>query len=189
MKNALYIVISLLLLGCGTKKPFTEQDHQAFENLQAIVNAKRLEITSNWARPMVTTAFMQVANTNILGPGNTASSINLTSNSNSLKVKGDTISGYFPYFGEVQFGGGYANSNHQGIEFKDIPEDYTVTVNDDKHTVELNFKIADQYRSNERYNVFITLFQNKRSSIQINSTNRTSIEYTGSIDQLKEDTK
>ena len=188
MKYVLFIAV-FVLVSCGTKKSFTEQDYRAYNDLKALVKAQKIEITSDFARPMATTAFMQVANTNILGPGNTASNINLIGNANSLKIEGDTIYGFFPYFGEVQFGGSYANNNHQGIEFKAIPDDYTVTENDDKQTVSINFKIADLNRSNERYNVFITLFKNKRSSIQINSTNRTPIEYTGSMMTLQGDTK
>jgi hypothetical protein len=145
-----------------------------------MVSKKNFEIESNFARPMPSMAFMQVANTNILGPGNTASQINLNNNPNNLTIKGDTISAYFPYFGEVQFGGaGYNNANSNGIEFKDVPRDYTMEVNEKKHNIVINFRIEDKNRNNEQYNVFITLFRNKRSSIQINSSSRTSIEYSG----------
>ena len=176
-----------MLVSCSTTKTYTEQDNQAFQTLQEMVATKSFEIHSNFARPMATAAFTQLANTNILGMGNTASNINITGNSNNLTVKGDSISGYFPYFGEIQFGGGYQGSNHHGIEFKDIPEDYKINVNDDKHKVTISFSIDDQYRSNERYNVYITVFPNNRSAIQINSTNRTSIEYSGTARLLKED--
>lgn len=187
MKIAIYIGLMLMFLNCGTNKTYSEKEYQDFERLKRIVNDKKLEVTSNFARPMATAAFMQVANTNILGPGNTASNIDITSNSNNFKIKGDTISGYFPYFGEQRFGGGYPGANHQGIEFKGIPEDYGVDIKYAKHTVNIRFKIEDDHRSNERYNVFITLFPNNRSNIQISSTNRTPIEFTGTMKELKED--
>jgi hypothetical protein len=177
-------MLAILLTGCGNTKTYTEQEQQAFQNLKDMVTAQNFEIESDFARPMATTAFMQVANTNILGPGNSASQIDINNNSNKLTVKGDTISGYFPYFGEQRFGGGYPGTNHQGIEFKDVPENYKMTFNDDKHIVNINFSIEDQYRTNENYNVFITLFPNKRSTIQINSTNRTSIEFSGEFKAL-----
>ncbi len=172
-------------MNCGNSKSYTKQEQQAFQELKAMVAAQNFEIESDFARPMVTTAFMQVANTNILGPGNSASQIDINNNSNKFTVKGDTISGYFPYFGEQQFGGGYPGTNHQGIEFKDVPENYKMTVNDDKHTVNINFIMEDQYRNNERYNIYVTLFPNKRSTIQINSTNRTSIQYSGQFKALE----
>lgn len=186
MKNIFYLIIIIFATtACSNTKTYTEQDNQAYQALQDMVTSQKFEIQSNFARPLATTAFTQLANTNILGPGNTASNIDISGNSNGLTIKGDTISGIFPYFGEVQGGGTYPGTTHQGIEFKGVPENYKMTVNDEKHSVNINFRINDQFRSNENYNVFITLFPNNRSTIQINSTNRTSIEYSGSARPLK----
>ncbi|MEZ4803203.1 MAG: DUF4251 domain-containing protein [Gelidibacter sp.] len=181
MKKIVFIGIMVLFINCDSTKTFTEQDNQAYQRLKNLVQSKNLEIHSNYAKPMATNAFMQVANTGALGVGNTATNIDISSNSNMLKIKGDSIRGYFPFFGEQQFGGGYPGTNHQGIEFDAIPENYSVTENDAKHSVEIHFKIDDQYRTNEHYNIYITLFPNNRSSVQVMSTNRTSIEYTGTL--------
>ncbi|MEZ4792837.1 MAG: DUF4251 domain-containing protein [Gelidibacter sp.] len=187
MKLVCYILVVTLLLGCSSNKAYTDQEDQAYLHLKEVVQSKKLEIHSSFARPMATSSFMQVANTGVLGSGNTATSIDISNNSNMFRILGDSISGYFPYYGEQQFGGGYPGANHQGIEFHDIPEDYVVSENDAKHFVQIQFKIDDEYRHNERYNVFITLFPNNRSSIQINSTNRTTIEYSGTLKSLMED--
>ncbi len=184
MKQVFYIIVLVCLVSCGGSKTYTEQETQAYERLKELVQSKKLEIHSNFARPMATSAFTQVANSGVLGVGNTASNIDITSNSNELKIQGDSVSGFFPFFGEQQFGGGYPGSNHQGIEFNDIPEDYTVTDNDAKHSVQIRFKINDEFRNNEHYTVFITLFPNNRSTIQINSTNRTPIEFTGTLQPI-----
>lgn len=181
MKTIGYILVMALLIGCGNSRTYTEQDNQAYQRLKELVQGKKFEIHSNFARPMATNALTQIANTGILGVGNSASNIDISGNSNELKIHGDSISGYLPFFGEQRFGGGYPGSNHQGIEFNDIPNDYIVGENDDKHSVRINFEIDDEYRTNEHYNIFITLFPNNRSSIQINSTNRTSIEYSGTL--------
>ena len=179
--------LAILLISCGNTKTYTEQEQRAFQTVKDMVTARNFEIESNFARPMASVAFTQVANSGILGLGNTANSINISGTSNNLSVKGDTISGHFPYFGEQHFGGGYPGASHQGIEFKDIPENYEMTIDEKKHVITINFSIDDQYRNNERYNLFITIFQNKSSSIQINSTNRSSIEFVGSARSLKED--
>lgn len=185
MKTIAFILgFAIIIMGCSGTKTYTEQEQQQYSQLKALVQSKQLKIHSNFARPMATTAFMQVANTGILGPGNSAANIDITSNSNLLKIENDSITGYFPFFGEQRFAGSYPNSNNQGIEFKGILKDYKVTENDAKHSVTINFKMNDQHRANEQYNVFVTVFPNKRSSIQINSTNRTSIEYSGSWQQL-----
>jgi hypothetical protein len=188
MKTIAYLGILVLIFSCGSNKTYTEQDNQAFQNLQEMVRSKHFEIISNYARPMTSTAFMKVANSNILGPGNTGNNIDITGNANNLTIKGDSIQGLFPYFGELQLGSGFPGGTHQGIEFKDLPDDYKIDIIEKKRNVTIRFNIDDQYRNNERYNVFITIFPNKRSTIQINSTNRTSIEYTGTARLLKEDT-
>lgn len=187
MKRSIFIFIAILLTACGNTRTYTEQEQRSFQDVKDMVSAQNLEITSSFARPTTSAAFNELANSGVLGVGNTANNIDISGNSNNLTIKGDSISGFFPFFGELQFGGGTIGSNHQGIEFKDKPEDYRVTVNDIKHRIEITFSIDDQYRNTERYNVRITLFQNKSSDIQINSTNRSSIEYSGIAKPLQQD--
>src|SRR5690606_3427725 len=137
-----------------------------------------------------TAAVTQVINSGILGPGNTGTNINITSNSNLLKIEGDSITGYFPFFGEQQFGGSYPNGNNQGIEFSGISKDYKVTENDTKNSVVIGFKILDKHRASEHYNVSVTLFPNKSSINQVISTSSKEIEYSGSWLPVKaEDSK
>ncbi|OBX26506.1 uncharacterized protein DUF4251 [Gelidibacter algens] len=181
----LYSVVFVLLMGCGSNRNYTEQENQAYQNLQDLIASKSLEIVSNSASPFASAAFSRVANSNILGPGNSANNIDLTTNANRLIIKGDSIQGYLPYFGEQNFGGGY-NGNHSGIEFNDVPENYKVVNDNRKHAVDIRFKIDDEHRSNEHYNVMITLYPNNRSTIRIQSTTRSSIEYTGRVSPLEE---
>lgn len=181
----IYSAIFVMLMGCGSNKQYTEQENQAYQNLQNLVASKSLEIVSNSASPFASPAFSRVANSNILGPGNNANSIDLTTNANKLIIKGDSIQAYLPYFGEQNFGGGY-NGNHSGITFNDVPEDYNVIKDDKKHAVDIRFKIDDEHRGNEHYDVMITLYPNNKSTIRIQSTNRSSIEYTGRVSPLTE---
>ena len=176
-------------MSCGNSRTYTDQDNQNYQQLKDVVNSRKFDIHSNFARPLATNSFSQVVNSGVLGAGNTASNIDISGNSNAFRIQGDSISGYFPYFGEIQFGGGYPGSNHQGIEFNDIPKDYSVTENDLKHSVEIKFGIKDKFRSNEHYTVFITVFPSNRSTIQINSSNRTSIEYSGTLKRITEEDK
>lgn len=180
-----YSMLLILCFGCGSGKEFTEQEHQAYRNLQDLVASKSFEIVSTTARPMASAAFGKVANSRILGPGNNASHIDITSNSNRLVVNGDSIRGYLPFFGDQNFGGGYTG-NHSGIEFNDVAENYTVTLNDKQHAVDIRFGIADKYRNSDRYDIMITLFPNNRSTIRVQSTTRSSIEYTGWVKATEE---
>lgn len=186
MKHLLpYCILVLMVMSCGSNKVFTEQENLDYQKLQDLVASESFEIVSTSAMPMASASFSKVANSNILGPGNNAGNIDITSNSNRLVVKGDSIRGFLPFFGDQNFGGGY-NGNHSGIEFKDVPENYKVSLNHKKHSVDIRFKIADQYRSSERYDIMITLFPNNRSTIRVQSTSRSSIEYSGRVSKLEE---
>lgn len=189
MKLCTYIILLVFITSCSGTKEFTDQDNQAYEALKTLVAAKNLHIDSNKASALGSVAFSQVANTGILGPGNSATWIDITTNSNYLNIKGDTISAFLPFFGEQHFGGGYPGSNHEGIEFNSSPEEYQVTENDAKHSINIQFKIDDQYRTSEHYKVYITLFPNHRSDIQFSSSNRSSMGFTGDVEALKEESK
>ncbi|HUH27723.1 DUF4251 domain-containing protein [Gelidibacter sp.] len=186
MKHLLpYCMLFAMVLSCGSNKVFTEQDNKDYQKLQDLVASKSFEIVSNSAMPIASASFSKVANSRILGPGNSAGNIDISSNSNRLVVKGDSIRGFLPFYGDQNFGGGY-NRNHSGIEFNAIPEDYKVSLDDKKHAVNIRFKIADQYRSSERYDIIITLYPNHKSNIRVQSTNRSSIEYTGRVSKLED---
>lgn len=175
-----YCFIGLMLVGCGSNKQFSEQDLRTYEDLKTMVESKSFEIISNYARPTASVAFSRVADSRILGAGNSMNHIDISSNTNNLTVSGDTIRAFLPYYGEQTFGSGY-NGNHTGIEFNDVPKDYQVYFNDQKHTANIHFKINDQYRGHEPYAVLITLYKNNKSSIRVMSSYRTTIEYTGHV--------
>ena len=181
----LYSVFFVLLAACGTKRPFTAQENQAYQDLQDLVASRSFEIVSSSANPVASASFSRVANSNILGPGSNASSIDISTNSNRLTIKGDTIKGYLPFFGDQHFGGSYGGT-HTGIEFNGTPRDYRVINDDKKRTVEIQFKIDDKYRNSDHYTMMITLYANHRSSIRVQSTARSTIEYTGRVSKLVE---
>jgi len=175
-------------MSCGSNKQFTAQDNQAYQQLQDLVASRSFEIVSTSARPIATAAFTKVANSNILGPGNNAGHIDISANGNVVVVKGDSIRGNLPFFGERNFGGSYG-SNHTGIEFNGIPKNYKVTQNNKKHTIEITFNISDEYQRNERYDMTITLYPNYKSTIRVQSTGRSSIEFSGRVSRLSTDKK
>lgn len=184
MKYAVYIITFVLLAGCSSIKTYSEQEQKVYENLQNLVASKNFEIVAHTAMPMMSNALTQVLSSNLLPPGNTPSHINIIGTSNSVMIKSDTIHGYLPFYGE-QFTGGNPASNNQGISFKDVPEDYKVTVNDTKHSVDISFKIKDEYRGNERYEIYIRLFPNNTSTMNVQSTTRSSIQFSGNVKALE----
>ncbi len=182
----IFSVLMVLCFSCGSNKEFSAQDHQAYQELQELVASKSFEIVSTSAMPRASVAFSKVANSNILGPGNNAGHIDISANGNIVVVKGDSIRGNLPFFGERNFGGSYG-SNHTGIEFNGIPKNYKVTQNNKKHTIEITFNISDEYQRNERYDMTITLYPNYKSNIRVQSTSRSSIEFSGRVSRLQTD--
>ncbi|MGF1555152.1 DUF4251 domain-containing protein [Paucihalobacter sp.] len=184
MKYAVYIITFVLLSGCSSSiKTYTEQEQKVYENLQNLVASKNFEIVAHTAMPMMGNALAQVLNSNLLPPGNTSSRISIIGTANSLRIKGDTIKGYLPFYGE-QFSGGNPARNNHGISFNDVPEDYKVTMSDAKHLVDISFKIKDEYRGNERYDINITLFPSNTSFMSVQSSTRSSIQFSGNLKTL-----
>jgi len=172
----------MVFISCTSTKIVTEAQQKEMDSWG---NETPFEIVSQRASPMPTSAFIAVANSGLLAPGNTASNIDLIGNANSFKMKGDTISAYLPYFGERQFGGNYG-SNEGGIRFDDKPISKEISYNSKKQRVEMRFKIR-QERDNELYNILVFIFPNHSTSIYVNSSERTPISYDGEIKTLETD--
>ena len=97
-------------------------------------------------------------------------------------MKGDTITAHLPYYGERYMGGGY--NNKLAIEFDDIPDRKEITWNEKKQRAEMRFSIQ-QKDDNENYNIFIMIFSNNTTRIDINSSERSFITYEGYIKPLE----
>lgn len=175
-------IVLLCLIGtlwsCGSTEDvaIASLKNQVLDNLVA---QKSFQIVSEWAQPMNTNAMNSVASSGLLLPGNSGSNISLIGNPNYLKVEGDTISAYLPFFGERQMTGGYGDRN--AIEFKGIPDKLKSSKNSKKNTYTLIFSIKEK---TEVYQVTITLFSNLNSHIHINSSQRNFIRYIGKVSEL-----
>jgi len=174
------LVFLMVFISCTSPKIVTEAQQK---EMISWGNEMPFEIISYRASPMPTAAFSAVANSGLLAPGNTASSIDIIGNSNSFKMQGDTISASLPYFGERQFGSNYG-SNEGGIKFDDKPMSQEISYNTKKQRVEMRFKIK-QERDNEIFDIMIYIFPNHSTQIYVNSTERSPISYSGKIKSLE----
>lgn len=174
------LVIIMVLISCTSTKMVTETQQK---ELISWGNEKPFEIISHRAMPMQTVAFSAVANSGLLGTGNTANSISLIGSTNYFKMKGDTISAHLPYFGERRFGGNYGSTDG-GIHFDGEPDSKEIIWNAKKQRVEMRFKIK-QERDNENYDILVFIFPNHTTRIDINSSERTSISYVGDLKPLE----
>ena len=95
MKYLGFLILALMITGCSGSRQAADSN----EALNQWITEGSYEIESQWASPMATQAFMAVANTNILGPGNTGNRISLIGNPNHLRIYNDSIDVDLPFFG------------------------------------------------------------------------------------------
>lgn len=163
------------VMSCGSAKTMgTEAKRQRLDEL---VSKKSFIIESDRAMPMATNSLNSISNAGLLPPGSSASQISLIGNSNYLKIMGDSIAVYLPYFGERQMGGGYDNDG-PGIKFEGIPEDMEINKDEGKQRYDIRFKMTDD---SETFNVNVTLYPNLNSMINVNSSQRFPIRYSGEV--------
>ncbi|MFV0540253.1 MAG: DUF4251 domain-containing protein [Aestuariibaculum sp.] len=179
MKHLLLLLLLIVLVSCGTSKNTTTQAE--IDALSSLILGKAFNIESDWAYPQATMAMQQVSG--LLGPGNNAGSINLTTNSNFLKIKGDSVYSYLPYYGERQMNVGYGGTD-SSIEFKGLMENYSERTGKNQSVI---IAFDAQNSSNaENFTVTITLWPNLNSQIYLNSISRNSIQYIGRVEVLKD---
>ena len=170
----LVTIASLFFLSCSSSKSSATAEEMAA--LDAIIKNKSFEIESSWAYPQNSTATQQVLNSGLLGPGGSSSAINLIGNSNFLRISGDSITSYLPYYGERQMQVNYGGGD-SAIQFDGLLEDYRVIKNkNDSYT--LSFRAKSK---SEDFNCNITIFSNLKSNIMLNGASRFSISYTGNV--------
>ena len=177
--NILLGIMLSFMLACSSSK--STQNKNAQNTLDSLIQSHRFEIKSNRARPTNTMALQQLDNAGLFLNGSNASNIDLSTNTNFLRMKNDTVTAFLPFFGERQFGGSYGKST--SIEFEGIPENLEIKPGK-KGAYNIRFNISDKNAPTDNYNVFITLFPNLNSTININSTSRSSIQYIGYVEAL-----
>ena len=175
-----FFVLGLLAVvwSCGSSKKTVDSSMQS-QALNQMVEQKSFQIVSEWAQPMNTNAMNSIASSGLLLPGNSGSNISLIANPNYLKMMGDSVAAYLPYFGERQLSGGYGTEN--SIKFKGLPDKLEVSRNSKKETYSIGFTIKEK---SEVYQVTVTLFNSLASHITINSSQRNFIRYIGKVSEL-----
>lgn len=170
------VIFSGILFSCGSSNRISDKKDKS-QQLDALVSSQYFEILSDRALPMATASLNSISNAGLLPPGSSAGQISLIGNSNYLKVIGDSIAVYLPYYGERQMGGGY-NNNGPGIQFKGIPKEMDITKDSEKQRYSIRFEMKVE---SETFNVNVMLFPNLSSIINVNSSQRFPIRYSGTV--------
>jgi hypothetical protein len=161
----LIILSILLLLGCKSAQESPEAQAKAQQQLNQIeawIHNEGISIVSDWALPQG------------------SSQINILGNSNELTLKTDSTTAYLPFFGRRYTGGGY--NNNVGIAFNGQPKNLQINRDNTKNQLLIHFTIKDD---SENYQIYIRLFSNYNSSVDVSSSQRSYMSYTGKVAALK----
>lgn len=179
-----YVLLFLVILGLtsckASKERFTTAQINSFNEL---LTSQKFVITSDWAYPQMTNALNQVLSAGFLANGSTPQAINLIGNTNFLKIKGDSVSCYLPFFGERQMQTGYGGVDDSAIQFDGLMTDYKLE--DGKYSSKIISFKADS--KNEKFNVIIKMFPNLKSEIILNGNTRFAIRYAGDAAPVEND--
>lgn len=180
--NYIVLLFFIFLTGCASApKQVSPEKYQEFEKL--VLN-KNYTINSNWAYPMASNSLNQLQNTGLFPIGSNASTIDVSGTSNYFTIKNDSIFADLPYFGERQMGGNY-NSSDIGINIKS-PLENVISEKDKNGNYIIKLSAKDSKNHTESYRITARLFQNNTTSIFINSSHRTPIQFRGIISKISE---
>ncbi|MEO1010973.1 MAG: DUF4251 domain-containing protein [Bacteroidota bacterium] len=183
-KNVFLVgVLVFLMVSCASSSEMSGTLDQK-KKLDNMVFYKSFEMIADWAQPQMTNAMNSVANSGLIPPGSAPGQISLIGNPNYLRVKGDSVSAFLPYYGERQMGGGYNTNQGASIKFDGIPRDFKITKRKRKKGYTATFDISD---NTESYKVTLSLFPNLRGNIIVNSSQRFVIRYSGSIREIDDE--
>lgn len=175
--------VVLILWACGSANRTTYTPEE-IDTFKSFIDNKSYEFVAATASPIPSTGMTAIANSGMLPPGSTAANIQLQGNYNYVKVAGDSISAYLPYYGERQSGGGY--NSDAGIIFNDVPSSYKENFDPDKNEMKIIFTISEGV---ETYRVTMNIFPNNKTTVIVTSTQRFAIRYLGEIKPVEETTE
>ncbi len=110
--------------------------------------------------------------------------INLTTNPNHVKIIGDSLDSYLPYFGK-SYSAAYGNTD-SGIKCSVKYTDYEVTFNDKKLQQIVKFSGKG---NNDIYRFTFTISSSGSATLFATSNNKSGISYFGKVQEIKPDKK
>lgn len=177
MKKSLFLSC-LFLMSCGVTKQTLSDDKVV--KLKGQIDANKFHIVSTSARPMNTNSMQQIAASNLLANGSSASFIDLHTTDNYFIVNEEQLSVSLPFYGELRTSG-YRN-NVGAIEFDGKPNKSSIEFNESKNRYEMIFEFKNE---NDYYKVRVEVYvNNAKTRIYVISGRRSSISYSGAVQNI-----
>ncbi len=183
MKTIIILFIStLVLISCGTTEMVNLTSIQNPSETQQMILNRNFEFSASFANPMATNELNQIANSNLLGPGNSAGRISLIGNTNYLIVRNDSVNAYLPYYGTRQVITGIGNSTN-AIQFEGLAKNYESNYDAKNNRTRVSFSAEN---GTENYDITITIYESKNADVSVRSSQRNGISYDGTISKITE---
>jgi hypothetical protein len=177
-----YLLIALIgiLLSCKTSETLktSNLDH----TYETWLSEPAFEVKCTVAHPFVTSELSQIANSTLLGSGNTANRINLQGRGDFLRISEGVVVTDMSYYGTQQFA--VSNTGSSGIILNGPVEDYELAYNQKKSSTHISFKASHEL---EHYEFDITLYASGNCTIDVNSAKRNFIKYDGVMEVYVEE--
>ena len=174
-----YLLIALIGILVSCKTAETSQTSNPEHTYETWISEPAFEIKCTVAYPFVTNALSQIANSDMLGAGNTVNRINLQGRGDFLRISDGMVLADISYYGTQQFAS--INSGGGGIILNDPVEDYELTYNHKKNRTHITFKASHEL---EHYEIGITIYKSGNCEINVNSSRRNYIKYDGRIEEF-----
>jgi hypothetical protein len=158
MKLAIVILCLVLAPSMIWAQGKKERDRLAFEQTKKLVESQNFTFEANRALPI------------------SGSSVSLITNDNYLRINGDEVEAYLPYFGEGRVSVSYTGDG--AIAFKGPPLAYMVRYNDRKNKITVQF---DAMGKSEKHGMILDINAYGFTDLIVKSINRTTISYYGKI--------
>lgn len=177
------IAILAVFWSCKSNDVIASDKHAAEINkLQLLMDKDAYYIDIEVVYPLNTVATQQVANALLLSrTGNNASRIDVTGDGHFVQIKTDSVKGNLSFFGERRLSGGHYGSTNGGIVFNGLPKDYQKAINEKKRKLEIKFTTNQEDEISENYEVKIEIFPNNKVNVNIASTFKSFINYSGTL--------
>lgn len=173
------LFLGALVISCASSSKATPEEIAALDEM---VSNKHFEVTALWAQPLASQSLNSIANAGLLPQGSTASRIDISGSRGYLRVVGDSVMADLPYFGERRMGG-YYSANRTGIQFKDVPKEFSIDPAEKGTGYMVKFTVND---GAENYQVIAQLYPNQTARLTVASSHRTNIWYQGNLSEYKE---
>jgi len=169
------ILCCLLLMGCGIAKNTVSEEKATA--LKKLIDSKNFNIVSHTAMPMAGIAMQQLVNSNLLGTGNSANSIDLTTNANYFKVSNlGALSVSLTFYGETRSAS--YSGNLGNIKFEGVPLASSFIFNDSKNRYEASYEFKTR---SDVYKITIQIYLNSKTRLMVIPGNKSAITYLGVV--------